>query len=87
MIEARALDTFEGLGEIEKTLRGGHGKNTEGSRHPETFAPGDEDAVTIIHQDQVGVKFDGESNGVFLTRIELFHSGVVDMRGLVYLRP
>ena len=60
---------------------------TQGSRHPATFAPGDEDAVPIVHQDQIGVEFDGESNGVFLTRIEFFHCGIMGMRDRVYLYP
>ena len=86
-VETGTFDAVEDLGKTEKAMRGGHGENTQRSRHPETFAQGDEDAVPIVHQDQIGVEFDGESNGVFLTCIEFCHRGIVGMRGRVYLCP
>jgi hypothetical protein len=65
------LDTFEGLNQIDKAVFCRHGKYAEGTRDPKTLAPGGEDSVPIIYQNQVGMEFDGESDRVFLARVEL----------------
>jgi hypothetical protein len=65
----------------------GHGKDAQGSCYPETFASGDADTFAIIHQDQIGMKFDGKSDGVFFASVELIHRRIVDMRGSVNLHP
>ena len=85
IVKIRALDTVEGLGEIQKPMRRAQGKNAEGSRHPESFASGDEDALPIVHKDHIGAKFDRERNGLFLSRIERFEGGVVS-RGSTSIR-
>ena len=64
------LNTFEGLRQINKASYCRHGKYAEGARDPKPLAPGDKGAFPIVHQDQVGVEFDSESDHVFLARVE-----------------
>ena len=81
------LDALEGVGKIDKTVLGGHGKNAEGARDPEPFAPGDTGTVAIIHKDQVGADFDSERDSVFFTRVEFYHGRIMHMCGLVHFSP
>ena len=84
------LDTFEGLGQIDKATLCRHGKYAEGTRDPKTFAPGDADSVPIIHQNQLGTKFDGESDRGFLSCVERFMGGIGsihDVGGLTHFDP
>jgi hypothetical protein len=37
-----------------------------GSRHAKTLASGEADAVAVVHQDHIGMYFDGERYSVFL---------------------
>jgi len=87
VVKTRPFDTFEGFGKIDETMVGGHGKNAKGARNPELFAPGDRDAVPIVHQNQVRVEFDSEGDSIFLASVECFHGRIMDMSGLMRFHP
>ncbi len=85
------FDPLERLGQINKAALWRHGKYAEGARDPKALAPGDEDSVPIIHQDQVGAQFDRESDRVFFARVQgrkrSIPGSMEKMRGLTHFYP
>lgn len=84
IVKTGPLDPFEGFSKIDKTTLGGHRKNAERARDPESFAAGNADAVAIIHQYQVSAEFDSKCYSVFFACVEFFHGSIMHMRGVMH---
>ena len=83
-MEICALDTFEGIGEVMKISLGGHGKDTESPRYPESLSPGGEYAFPVIDEEQISVEFHSESDSVCFASVDFLHGKIAGMTGLAY---
>lgn len=86
--EICALDTVEGFRKIEKTMLRGEAEDTQGAGDGETFAPGGEYAVPIVHQEQISVEFGGKRDGIFFAWVEVSQRSIwVGICGCAHLHP
>ena len=70
------FDPVESVGEIEKALLCSEAENTQSTGRSESPASGCGYTLPVVHQDQVGVKFEGKRDGIFLACVEITQRGV-----------
>ncbi len=87
IVKICAFDAVEGIGEVEKTVLGGQGQDSESSRHSEPFAPRGDDSFPIIHQKQIGVELNSKSDCVFFAGLEIAQRRIENMHHRTYFYP
>ena len=75
--EIGAFDAVESVSEIEKLSLRRAGQNTQGSDDFEAFAAGSDNAILVIHQQQICMKFDCKRNSILFAGIEFFQSDII----------